>query len=136
MAETLAKQAAAALGFDGIQVGSAGVSAQDGEPASPGAQRAMQSRNLSLEAHRARRLTPELIAEADLILTMTSGHSRAVKNVVPDAKVLTLYEYLGEAGDVADPWGGSDTEYESCARVLAPRVHRAVERFSEKGCAE
>ena len=129
MAEALAKRAAAELGIDNLLIGSAGISALDRQLASQGAQYAIKARGLSLEGHRARRLTFALAAEADLIITMTAGQARAVKHIAPEAKVFPLYEYLSESGDVADPWGGSDAEYEECARVLEARVLRVIERF-------
>ena len=130
MSEALAKRAAAELGLMNIEIGSAGISALNGCPASPGARRAMKARGLSLEAHRSQRLTLELAAKTDLILTMTAGQSRAVKHIAPGTNTLALYEYLGEAGDVADPWGGPDSIYEECARELEPRILRALERLA------
>jgi len=127
MAEVLARHAAEGLK---LEFGSAGVAALHGEPASQNARHAMEGRGLSLEGHRARRLTPELAAQADLILTMTASHAQAVRQAAPAAKVFTLREYLGEAGDVADPWGGSRTEYEACAGELESLVLRAIERLT------
>jgi len=131
MAEALARHAAEERKLDGLQIASAGVAALDGEPASPNAQRAMESRGLSLKAHRARRLTPEIAREAGLILTMTETHARAVGQIAPEAKVFTLRGYLGEAGDVADPWGGSEAVYEACACELEGLVKRVLEKFAE-----
>ena len=131
MAEAFARRAAESLALNGLGVGSAGVAALDGEPASPGARRAMEACGLPLEAHRARRLTPALAAEAGLILTMTEAHARAVEQIAPGAKVCTLRGYLEERGEVADPWGGSDEAYASCSRELEGLVSRAIERFAE-----
>jgi len=129
MAEVLAKHAAKRLRLDAV-IASAGVAAHEGDAASGGARRAMEARGLSLEAHRARMLASDLAGEAELILTMTGAHARAVKRIAPDAKVFALREYLDESGDVADPWGGSDADYEACARELEALVSRAVERMA------
>ncbi len=129
MAEAIAKRAAAEVGLASLEIASAGLAAADGAPATPGAQHAMEADGLSLARHRARRLTPELVAQADLILTMTRGHARAVRTIAPQDKVYTLYEYAGEAGDVHDPYGASEDVYAECARRMEPRILRALERI-------
>lgn len=133
MAEALAKRAAEGLGLPGLEIASAGTAAQEGQPASSGARHAMAARGLSLEEHRARRLTPELAASADIILTMSASHAEAVKHIAPEAKTFTLYEFVGEVGDVADPWGGSDASYETCAQRLEPRILRVIQRLRREG---
>jgi len=132
MAEAIAKHAAKERGLGGFDVGSAGIAAQEGQPASRGALRAMEARGLSLEGHRARLLTPELAKGADLILTMTVAHARAVRQIAPGANVFALRGYLGESGDVADPWGGPDEEYALCARELERLVSQAVKRWADR----
>jgi len=132
MAEVLARRAADERKLDSLQIGSAGVFAQDGQLASHNARHAMEDRGLSLEAHRARRLTPHMAGEADLILTMTESHAQAARQIAPEAKVFTLCGYLDEVGDVADPWGGSKAVYEACAGELESLVIRVVERIVEE----
>lgn len=48
---------------------------------------------------------PELIKQADLILTLTETHKKEVLkyNNSGDNKVLTLREFAGESGDIEDP---------------------------------
>jgi len=48
---------------------------------------------------------PELIKQADLILTLTEKHKKEVLdyNNSGDNKVLTLREFAGEQGDIEDP---------------------------------
>ena len=48
---------------------------------------------------------PELIKQADLILTLTEKHKKEVLeyNNSVDNKVLTLREFAGESGDIEDP---------------------------------
>ncbi len=132
MAEAMARHAAAQLGLTGVEVGSAGTAAYDGQTASPGAEHAMQARGLSLEAHRARRLTPELAEGYDLILTMTERHAQFAASIVPAKPIYALYEFVGEAGEVPDPWGGTDAVYQECARRMEPRIERAVRRIQEE----
>ncbi len=80
---------------------SAGISAPGGEPATEEAVKALSEIQLDLKKHRARILTPKLVEEADLILTMTMTHKERVLSMVPDSaeKVFTLKEYLGEGDE-------------------------------------
>lgn len=74
---------------------SAGISAHEGDPATPEAIAALGERGLDISGHRARQLTAEMIAEADLILTMTAVHKNFVLRVNPAAsgKVFTIKEF-------------------------------------------
>lgn len=90
MAEVLLRKELAKLGVAGIAVASAGIAAAPGSPASTGSRSALQSADL--EGHRARQIAPEIIAGADLVLTMTAGHREAIQRLFPEAsgKVHTL----------------------------------------------
>lgn len=65
-----------------LRIVSAGLAALPGASASPQAREVMLEFNLDLSAHRARQLTPELLQEADLILTMTNGHKRYIQEIL------------------------------------------------------
>ncbi len=118
-----------ALGLEGVEIGSAGISAMEGSMASKGARAAMAAMGLSLEAHRSRQVTSQLAEEADLILTMTHAHAVALGRMTHHPRVYTLYEYVGEIGDVQDPFGSPDHVYEECARRMQPRIGRAIQRI-------
>lgn len=97
MAEALFKEKLArhnAPWASDIVVTSAGVTAAPGEPASKNACGAMQSRGIDLSGHEARRLTVDDVRSADLILTMTRVHKRAVLALVPESagRLFTLRE--------------------------------------------
>jgi len=62
----------------------------------------------------------------NLALVMTGRMKGEVKRFThPDIKVMTLMEFAGESGDVADPVGGNDDDY--------LRVAREIKRLLEKG---
>jgi len=91
----------------GIRVISAGTSAVKGQRASKNAVQVMQEKDLDISSHQARPLTPELVQQADLILTMTRNHKAQVLQLAPDAKEKTysLKEYagrLGNSGEISD----------------------------------
>ena len=83
-----------------------------------------------LADHRAMRLTPTLVEEADLILVMDHAIYDVLRKAGspnPDSenarKIHVLKPYFGLAGDIADPWphrnsGDSDALYLSTAKEL------------------
>ena len=134
MAEATARRLFAELP---VEFGSAGLAAGQGQPASNHAQFVLRERGGDLGAHRSRVLDPELAASADLVLTMTQGHARAVRELLgPDAgRVATLAEAAGAepSYDVEDPFGGNLEEYErthtqieSLLEALRPRIEALV----------
>jgi ribose 5-phosphate isomerase B len=123
MAEVLLRKELAKLGVAGIAVASAGIAAAPGSPASTGSRSALQSADL--EGHRARQIAPEIIAGADLVLTMTAGHREAIQRLFPEAsgKVHTLGQYAwGADTDIADPFGGGEEEYRLARREIEKAV--------------
>ncbi len=129
MAEILAKKMIADRGWqDRLSVSSAGIAALDGMPASPLAAAVMSRRGLDLTGHKSRMAVAPLLAEADLILTMTEGHKTALAGQVSAGKLFTLGEYSGEPGDIADPIDGSPEIYQQCADQLERLVTRALEK--------
>ena len=107
MAEGLLREL---LGADrGWEISSAGVCAANGWPASANAVEALREKKIDISDLTSRTLTPELIAEADLLITMTEGHRQAVLTAVPesDGKVFLLKSFgIAEcAADIYDPVG-------------------------------
>lgn len=125
------------------EVRSAGVAASPGDKASAPAVEVMAEAGIDLSGHQATRLTPDLAAAADLVLTMTAGHKQAVLQLAPTArtKTFTLKEYVrirlgpdgegrdGSAGgeDIADPYGAETAVYRSCAGELQETLERLIQ---------
>ena len=124
-------------GLGSVQVGSAGLCAVDGEPASRQARDVAREWGLDLEAHRSRRASRELLAGARLILTMTADHKRRVLETAPETagRVFTLGEYAGMPGDVEDPFGLDLERYRSTARQLETLTQQAAARFEREARA-
>ncbi|HMM20868.1 MAG TPA: low molecular weight protein arginine phosphatase [Selenomonadales bacterium] len=132
MAEAMLNAKIGASGLaDRIKVLSAGTAVFGEAPASSGAQSAMAKRSLNLAEHRARRLLPEYVQAADLVLAMTRHHKEAVGAIAPQAadKLFTLAEFAGEDRDVSDPFGGDDATYEDCAAAIARLLDKAWEKI-------
>ncbi len=102
-------------------VSSAGLSVLFAAPAAENAKTIMQEYGCDLSDHRSRQLTAEIVADADLILTMTEAHKKLVCAFFPDAtdKTQTLGGFAGHPGqDVADPFGGDVDIYRACATEI------------------
>ena len=110
------------------RIESAGIFAMDGAPASAGAHHAMKKYGIDLEEHRAKSITPELLKQCDLVLTMTEGH-KAQLLPYAEGKVFTLLEYAGLPGDIADPFGGSNEVYDACAEEIWCALLKVAERI-------
>lgn len=98
----------------GVTVSSAGVGAEDGAPVSEGAYLVALEAGLDLSAHRARQLRPDMVHEANLILTMSPSHLRRVAELGGSGKAMLLADYAtgGEGGEaIHDPFGGDVHAY-------------------------
>jgi len=86
----------------------------------------MKKRGIDISGHCSASLTSDLIGQADHIFTMTDSHAEAIRAMVPDAEERTVL--LVENESVFDPIGGSEDDYERCARVIEKGVrHRLQE---------
>lgn len=112
-------------------VGSAGVWATEGQPASGHALEEMARRGIDLRHHRTRPVSGGLVEAADLVLVMTRYHAEAVRSAFPEHahKVHLFSELAGETYDVRDPFGGTLTEYACIAEELAQLIEEGYERL-------
>jgi len=135
MAEAIARRAAAARGWTGFKVRSAGVAAAEGDPASTGAVRAAEANGLVLHEHQATLLRPELAEWADLVLVMSPAHLVRVTEFGAGDRAALLVAYAAEgdgtslSGSVPDPIGGSDDEYLETFTFLESLIERALARI-------
>jgi protein-tyrosine phosphatase len=114
------------LPAQGWEVLSAGVWADEGRPASDEAIQAARKLGADLSDHRSRKLTKDLIDQADMIFCMSREHVDAVLELSPAAsgKVRRL---LGRA-DIPDPLGGGLSGYHRTAAKMRPAVKDIVEK--------
>lgn len=119
-----------------VTVTSAGTSAAERAPASEGAYLIALERGLDLSSHRARMLTAAIVADADLILTMSEAHTRRVEQLGGAGKTFSLGEYAGRPEghrDVHDPMGGDVAGYRETATVLDDLLTKVVGRLKRGG---
>lgn len=125
MAQALLQRQVTAAGLqDQIAVDSAGIYAVVGAPASLGSVRAMASRELDLSDHAGKQVTAAMVRAADLILVMEETHRRSIFHTWPQALVKTflLSEMAGAHGDVKDPYGLTQADYDQVAALIESYV--------------
>ncbi|MDA8097692.1 MAG: low molecular weight protein arginine phosphatase [Desulforudis sp.] len=131
MAAGLARHILARSGDHRTRVLSAGVCTLPGTAATDVAIESLAEQGIDISNHRSAMLTPDLIAQADLILAMTASHKREVLQAGPDIahKVYTIGEYAGMGGDLADPFGGPLAIYRQYAARLEVLVRLVLRRL-------
>ena len=117
-----------------VRARSAGTEAWDGAPASALGQQVAAEVGLDLTAHRARRVTREMLAGAALVLAMTPAHVEALRRLSPAtaAQVHGLRDYaegVARGAAVIDPIGGDLEAYRRTLQELQVLVESSVERF-------
>jgi len=116
MAEGLARE----MFGDSAQVSSAGMQAVVGESANPYALEVLKEHNIDLSRHRSRRISIELMADADWIIPMTQAQEAALSRYFP--QYAEKSRYIGNWGDqkrdVIDPWMGSLDVYRQTAHEI------------------
>lgn len=132
MAEAIAKNEAQKKNID-INIASAGIYAFPGQEASTNAVKAMMEMNLDLSCHKATLVDIELIRKSDLIVTMTLSHKKELISLYSEVsnKIYTLMEYVGENGDVSDPFGGNIEIYRKCAAQLKRAIEKLFLKLKE-----
>ena len=135
LAEAIARRELEGGKWSGVEVRSAGTGAWDGSAASVGAAGAAVRHGLDLSAHRSTSLTPELVASADLILTMSGHHLVRVVELGGGDRATLLTAFAagedpeGVPDSVTDPFGQGDEEYERTFVLLDTLVKRALRRL-------
>ncbi len=95
-----------------VEVRSAGVATLDGLPASPHAVTALRKRNLEAPGA-SKALTANEVGWADLILTLSTSHKRAIVQSYPEAigKTHTIKEYALKDDSVMDDVAEAESLY-------------------------
>lgn len=130
LASAIAKQLFEENEEGGVEFSSAGTYAQDGAFASSGSLEVARENDLDLESFASRRLTPEIVDAADLILVMEPAHRSGVlgQSPVADTRTMLLGELAGFQGSeaaVPDPFGGTVDSYR--------RTYRRIESMLQEG---
>lgn len=130
--------------FGHIFVASAGTYAIEGTPANANAIKVLREQGVDWRSFKSKPITPRLIREADLILTMTHSHKKQLLDLAPEAKekIFLLKEYGDDLGcpgvreksqlEIADPFGQPLEVYRDCYDVLYDAVNEVLEKIAQK----
>lgn len=126
MAEAIAKKEARDKKLD-IKISSAGIYAALGQGASANAIEAMREMDIDLSCHISTPINEEILNKSDLILTMTLSHKMTLLSKYPsiEGKTHTLMGYIGERGEIDDPFRGDIIVY----RRSAAQINGAVKKL-------
>lgn len=116
MAEGLLRARFERLGHGTVE--SAGIAALVGKPADPVAVELLSRRGIDISGHRARQLTPELLAAADVVFVMDEAQRQHLERLSSSAR--GRVHRLGRAGgfDVADPYRGPPKAFEDALTLI------------------
>lgn len=91
--------------------------------------------NMDIASRAAKQITTELLDEVDLVLTMTNSHKRLLAYDSPqllhNCKLYTLNEYIGEKGDISDPFGGNLNLYKQTYTELESKIKALLQKLKE-----
>jgi len=139
MAAALFNKKLADMGLsDRCQAQSAGTWGRDGYPAAAEAIRVMLTQGLDISVHSSREVSDEIIASADLILTMERGHKEALQVEFSQQKdnIYSLTELVGMEYDIADPFGKGLQKFEEIAVELESMIDRGVREILRRACLD
>lgn len=136
MAEALFKAVVRERGVsDDWWIGSAGVSASDGAPATENTQLVAAERGADLSTHLSQRATRDVVEPFSLVLVMDEGHRRALQEAMPDlaGRVHLLTEMVGQDSDIWDPVGTELENYRAMADQIDGILRGGFDRIRELG---
>ena len=136
LAEAIARRLAHERGLHDISVSSAGTSAWADAPASDGSLLVALENGIDLSEHRARQLSPEIVASSDLILTMGPHHLDRAEALGGTRRSHLLTAFTrGAAGawPINDPFGGDLSVYRTTYVELEHEIGSALDRIVADG---
>ncbi len=112
---------------EGIECMSRGLIVLFPEPVNPKAEQVLQIHGLEMVGHTSKQFRSHEADENTLVLTMTEQQKKKViEDFFVTHNIFTIKEFVGEFGDVMDPYGGTMLQYEECYDELARLVKKTV----------
>ncbi|AMW04947.1 low molecular weight protein arginine phosphatase [Gemmatimonas phototrophica] len=131
LAETIARRMIADRHLAGITVSSAGTSAWPDSSASDGALLVSLEHGTDITGHRARPLSPDIVASADVILAMGPHHLERAEAMGGAGRAFLLTAFTGGEGRaVSDPFGGDLDVYRDTYRELEQEIASVLEKLA------
>lgn len=116
-----------------IQAESAGIFAENGQPASREAISVCAGLGADLSAHKSRRLTRLIAENSDLMITMTASQKdQLLLDGYPAEKISTLSELTGIPGGIPDPYGLGMDAYIHTASMLSKHIDALAQLLGDR----
>ena len=130
IAEVLIRKKLESIQNANVIVESAGVYAVDGYPATEEMVSQADRFDLDLSGHKAKQLTPDMIARAGLILSVSTQHSNTIVSSHPQAsqKIRLLGEKI-DLEEIVDPYQRGEAAYVKAANDIDNAVNSWTEEF-------
>jgi protein-tyrosine phosphatase len=118
-------------GLSDWTVTSAGTWAMEARAASRFSVEVMRANGFDITGHRARMVDEAMLAEADLVLCMETGHAEALRVEFPAQadKIYMLTQMIDRNYSVADPYGGEYAEYERMFELIRDIIDGGLDRI-------
>jgi protein-tyrosine-phosphatase len=132
LARAITERLIAARGWTHVSVDSAGTAGVEGARASENALVVAREHGLSLDEHRSKELTAELLEWADLVLVMTPSQFEMVARLGHAPKVALVTDFIEGVGSgqaVRDPFGGDIDAYRQTCEQLVLSAESLLERL-------
>ncbi len=121
-----------------MKVSSAGTNTYDGFPASSEGITVSMENSIDISGHLSRSLTENMMRDADVVLTMSTGHMDIIEHLFPDYADKTEMLRLFGSGlkrssgmDIKDPIGGDINVYRKCFVELREEIERILPLLTE-----
>jgi protein-tyrosine-phosphatase len=114
-------------------VESAGTWSLENQPAAEKTQKVLRNRGLDVSGHSSRRVSRQLLASFDLILTMEEGQKEALRVEFPEfaSKIFLLSEVANAQGNIDDPIGLTLIDFEDTAKQLESYLEKGFNKIVE-----
>lgn len=113
MAEYLLKQE-----LPKLDIHSAGIQGLTGHPADDKALLCMQRLNIDMQAHIAKKLTGDMLKQADLVLVMSQNQQKHIERTWPFAKGKTFRLGHWQQRDIADPYQHDQAMFDQTCQLI------------------
>lgn len=133
VAEAILRDRLHAHGLTDWQVSSAGTWAAAGQPAASMSTQLLAEGGLDISGHASRLVNDSMLANADLILCMESGHVEALRVEFAEHadRIYLLSEMVGERYEINDPYGGPRIAYQQMVNEVTTLVEQGLPRIIE-----
>ena len=111
-------------------INSAGISALVGSPADPQAITVMAENHIDIASHIAKQISTELVAEADLILTMSKSQTKWIEQQWPQCrgKTFRIGHWINK--DIADPYLHDKQVFETTKQDIIDSLEQWAAKIS------